>query len=55
MFQDLIAGKAALTPFGGVGEETGGYKGYDYTTVMEILSAALQQGAYMKMLLIFKT
>ena len=28
-----------------------GYKGYGYSTVVEILSAALQQGAYMKMLL----
>jgi len=27
-----------------------GYKGYGYATVVEILSAALQQGAYMKML-----
>lgn len=48
---DLIAGKAALTPLGGVGEETGGYKGYGYATVVEILSAALQQGAYLRMLL----
>lgn len=48
---DLIAGRAALTPLGGVGEETGGYKGYGYATVVEILSAALQQGAYLKMLL----
>lgn len=48
---DLIAGRAALTPLGGVGEETAGYKGYGYATVVEILSAALQQGAYLKMLL----
>ena len=51
VLEDLIRGKAALTPLGGVGEETGGYKGYGYSTVVEILSAALQQGAYMKMLL----
>jgi LDH2 family malate/lactate/ureidoglycolate dehydrogenase len=51
VLEDLIAGKAALTPLGGVGEETGGYKGYGYATVVEILSAALQQGAYMKMLI----
>jgi LDH2 family malate/lactate/ureidoglycolate dehydrogenase len=50
VLKDLIAGHAALTPLGGVGEETGGYKGYGYATVVEILSAALQQGAYMKML-----
>ncbi|MDX9727265.1 MAG: Ldh family oxidoreductase [Bacteroidales bacterium] len=47
---DLIAGRAALTPLGGIGEETGGYKGYGYATVVEILSSALQQGAFMKML-----
>lgn len=48
---DLIAGRAALTPLGGIGEETAGYKGYGYSTVVEILSAALQQGAFMKMLM----
>jgi L-2-hydroxycarboxylate dehydrogenase (NAD+) len=51
VLKDLIAGTAALTPLGGIGEETAGYKGYGYATVVEILSAALQQGAYMKMLL----
>lgn len=50
VLEDLIAGNAALTPLGGVGEETGGYKGYGYATVVEILSSALQQGAFMKML-----
>jgi L-2-hydroxycarboxylate dehydrogenase (NAD+) len=50
VLKDLIAGKAAFTPLGGVGEETGGYKGYGYATVVEILSSALQQGAYLKML-----
>ena len=50
VLKDLIAGKAALMPLGGVGEETGGYKGYGYAAVVEILSAALQQGAFMKML-----
>jgi L-2-hydroxycarboxylate dehydrogenase (NAD+) len=51
VLQDLIAGRAALTPLGGIGEETGGYKGYGYATVVEILSSALQQGAFLKMLL----
>jgi L-2-hydroxycarboxylate dehydrogenase (NAD+) len=51
VLKDLISGKAALTPLGGVGEEAGGYKGYGYATVVEILSSALQQGAFMKMLL----
>jgi len=50
VLKDLIGGKAALMPLGGVGEETGGYKGYGYAAVVEILSAALQQGAFMKML-----
>ncbi len=54
VLQDLTEGKAAFTPLGGVGEETAGYKGYGYATVVEILSAALQQGAYMKMLMGYK-
>jgi L-2-hydroxycarboxylate dehydrogenase (NAD+) len=51
VLDDLINGRAALTPLGGVGEETAGYKGYGYATVVEILSAALQQGAFLKMLM----
>jgi len=47
----LNKGQAALTPLGGIGEDLGGYKGYGYTTVVEILSAALQNGAYLKMLM----
>ncbi len=47
---DLVEGKAALTPLGGIGEDTGGHKGYGYATVVEILSAALQGGSYMQML-----
>ena len=47
---DLTRGTAALVPLGGIGEELGGYKGYGYATVVEILSAALQNGAFMKML-----
>jgi LDH2 family malate/lactate/ureidoglycolate dehydrogenase len=54
VLKDLVSGNAALTPLGGVGEETGGYKGYGYATVVEILSAALQQGSFMKMLIGFK-
>lgn len=46
----LSSGSAALAPLGGIGEETGGYKGYGYATVVEILSAALQQGAFLRML-----
>jgi LDH2 family malate/lactate/ureidoglycolate dehydrogenase len=47
----ISADRAALTPLGGIGDETGGYKGYGYATVVEILSAALQQGAFLRMLL----
>ena len=50
---DLVKGTAALTPVGGLGEETAGYKGYGYATVVEILSAALQQGSFLKGLLGF--
>jgi L-2-hydroxycarboxylate dehydrogenase (NAD+) len=50
VLQDLVKGSAALTPLGGAGEELGGYKGYGYATVVEILSAALQSGNYLKML-----
>ena len=50
VLKELIAGTAALTPLGGIGEETAGYKGYGYATVVEILSAALQQGSFLKML-----
>ena len=46
----LSAGTAALTPLGGAGDELCGYKGYGYAAVVEILSAALQAGSYMKML-----
>ena len=47
---ELNTGEAALAPLGGIGEELAGYKGYGYATVVEILSAALQQGNYLKML-----
>lgn len=47
---NLVNGNAAFTPLGGIGEELGGYKGYGYATVVEILSAALQAGSFLKML-----
>ena len=43
-------GTHALAPLGGIGDETAGYKGYGYATVVEILSAALQQGQFLKAL-----
>lgn len=48
---DLVEGTAALTPLGGIGDENAGYKGYGYATLVEILSSALQGGAFLKMLL----
>jgi len=50
ILKDLVTEDAALAPLGGIGEELGGYKGYGYAAVVEILSAALQAGSYMKML-----
>jgi LDH2 family malate/lactate/ureidoglycolate dehydrogenase len=50
ILKDLTAGKAALAPLGGIGEELAGYKGYSYATVVEILSAALQGGSFLKAL-----
>lgn len=46
----LNTGEAALAPLGGIGEDLAGYKGYGYATVVEVLSAALQQGSYLKAL-----
>ena len=43
-------GTAALTTLGGIGEELGGYKGYGYALVIELLSSILQDGAYGKAL-----
>jgi L-2-hydroxycarboxylate dehydrogenase (NAD+) len=50
ILDDLVKGNAALTPLGGIGEENAGYKGYGYCTVVEILSASLQAGNFLKML-----
>jgi LDH2 family malate/lactate/ureidoglycolate dehydrogenase len=50
ILKDLKSGQAALAPLGGIGEELAGYKGYGYATVVEILSAALQAGNFLKML-----
>jgi L-2-hydroxycarboxylate dehydrogenase (NAD+) len=50
ILDDLIKGRSAFTPIGGLSEETGGHKGYGFATVVEILSSALQQGAFLKQL-----
>ena len=46
----LTEGTAALAPLGGIGDEMAGYKGYGYAAVVEILSAALAGGQFMKAL-----
>lgn len=44
----LTRGACALTPLGGIGEETAGYKGYGYATAVEVLSAALSNAKFTK-------
>lgn len=46
----LVDGTAALAPLGGIGDEMCGYKGYGFAAVVEILSAALTGGQFMKAL-----
>lgn len=48
ILSDLIADKAALLPLGGLGELLGGHKGYGLATAVEIFSAALSNGPFMK-------
>jgi len=43
----LLEKEASFLPLGGKAE-TGGYKGYGYSTVVEILSSALQGGAFLQ-------
>ena len=50
ILKDMRKGDCALLSIGGLGEATGGYKGYGFTTIVEILSAALAGGPFMKAL-----
>jgi LDH2 family malate/lactate/ureidoglycolate dehydrogenase len=50
LIDDMNKGKAALLPLGGSGELMGGHKGYGLATVVEILSSALQDGAFLSQL-----
>ena len=50
ILKELTVGEAALAPLGGIGEELAGYKGYGYSVVVELLSAALQQGSFLNAL-----
>lgn len=47
VMQGLNKGIAAFLPLGGEGETLAGYKGYGLGTMVEILSASLQSGAFM--------
>ncbi len=53
ILEDLGKATAALLPLGGAGELLAGYKGYDLATMVEILSASLCGGVFMKDLLGF--
>ncbi|MHA2121523.1 MAG: Ldh family oxidoreductase [Promethearchaeota archaeon] len=48
ILEKMLEKKAALLPLGGKGEDTAGYKGYGYATVVELLSAALQNGIFLR-------
>jgi L-2-hydroxycarboxylate dehydrogenase (NAD+) len=50
LIEEMNEGKAALLPLGGSGELMGGHKGYGLATIVEILSSALQDGAYLSQL-----
>ena len=53
ILDDFNRATAALLPLGGAGELLAGYKGYDLATIVEILSASLSGGVFMKDLLGF--
>ncbi len=48
ILKEMRAGRAALVPLGGLGEATAGYKGYGFTTIVEILSAAFTGSPFMR-------
>lgn len=43
---DMALGKCSLCPVGGAGDEMGGYKGFGWATVVELLSTAFQSGPF---------
>jgi LDH2 family malate/lactate/ureidoglycolate dehydrogenase len=42
----MAKGKCALCPLGGAGDELGGYKGFGWAVVVELLSTAFQSGPF---------
>ncbi len=51
ILRGLQDGTVAFLPLGGAGEGMSGYKGYGLATIVEILSASLAEGVFMKDLL----
>jgi len=47
MLKEMDLGNVALLPVGGMGEMFGGHKGYGLATMVEIFSAAFQDGTYL--------
>lgn len=50
LLKDLVDMSASLLPIGGTDEVTGSHKGYGLSAMVEILSAALQNGSYLHQL-----
>lgn len=50
LIEQMNNDQAALMPIGGIGELMGGHKGYGLATIVEIFSAAFQNGAYLSQL-----
>jgi LDH2 family malate/lactate/ureidoglycolate dehydrogenase len=48
VLKNMVDGKAALLPLGSNGKNSKGYKGYGYSTLVEVLSSALQSGTYLR-------
>jgi L-2-hydroxycarboxylate dehydrogenase (NAD+) len=47
MIEEMNLGNVALLPLGGLGDLMGGHKGYGLATMVEIFSAAFQDGTYL--------
>lgn len=50
LIAEMNKGNVALLPVGGISELMGGHKGYGLATMVEVFSAAFQNGAYLSML-----
>jgi L-2-hydroxycarboxylate dehydrogenase (NAD+) len=46
ILKDLQSGHCSLCPVGGRGDDLAGYKGYGWSTAVELLSSAFQSGAF---------